>query len=287
MDLMTSAVDPAPSAEGQKLFDLFRRPQGRSRPRPLERAVIESARTGELTVGGTTVVTYAWGDGARPVLLVHGWESRASRYAKLVARLVELGHSPVSFDAPGHGESGGDGTTLLEYRAFITGMHRTHGDFAAVVGHSFGALATFLSLPQGLRTERLVAISTVPDFGYLVDSFCTQAGVEPRMEDEVRHRLERELYPGEDMWTRFSVLHHAPLVDVPLLLVHDENDEAVGVEQTERIAGVFGDRARLVTTRRFGHQRILGSPHVVDEIARFVTGEESTAARLQTEGTTR
>ncbi|WP_327233376.1 alpha/beta hydrolase [Streptomyces sp. NBC_01317] len=287
MDLVTSAVDPAPSPEGQKLFDLFRRPQGRSRPRPVERAAIESARTDELTVGGTTVVTYAWGDGERPVLLVHGWESRASRYAKLVARLVKVGYSPVSFDAAGHGESGGDGTTLLEYCAVIMELHRSHGDFAAVVGHSFGALATFLSLPQGLRTERLVAISAVPDFDYLVESFCSKAGVGPRMEDEVRHRLERELYPGEDMWTRFSVVHHAPLVNVPLLLIHDENDEAVGVEQAERIAGVFGDRARLVTTHRFGHQRILGSPHVVDEIVRFVTGEESTAARRQTEVTTR
>ncbi|GAA3308498.1 hypothetical protein GCM10020295_70710 [Streptomyces cinereospinus] len=202
--------DSAPSAEGEKLFDLFRRPQGRSRPRPDERAVIESARTDELTVDGTTVVTYAWGEGPRPVLLVHGWESRASRYAKLVARLVELGYSPVSFDAAGHGESGGEGTTLLEYRAVITELHRSHGDFAAVVGHSFGALATFLSLSRGLRADRLVAISAVPDFGYLVDSFCAHAGLGPRLEDEVRHRLEHDLYPGEDMWTRFSVLHHAP-----------------------------------------------------------------------------
>ncbi|GAA3308494.1 hypothetical protein GCM10020295_70700 [Streptomyces cinereospinus] len=59
------------------------------------------------------------------------------------------------------------------------------------------------------------------------------------------------------------------------------------MEQTERIAGVFGDRARLVTTRRFGHRRILGSPAVVDEIVRFVTGEQSTAAGRQDEVTTR
>ncbi|MFI0165689.1 alpha/beta hydrolase [Streptomyces sp. NPDC017095] len=277
MDLATAADDTALSAEGEAVFDLFRTPHGRSRPRPDEREVIDGARTGELTVGGKRVVTYAWGGGERPVLLVHGWESRASRYAKLVTRLVESGYSPVSFDAPGHGESGGDTTTLVEYRAVIRELHRGHGDFAAVVGHSFGALALFLSLPEGLRTERIVAISTVPDFSYLVDSFCAHMALDARTGAEVRHRLDRHLYPGEDMWTRFSVLHHAPHVRVPLLLVHDENDEAVGAEQAERIAGAFGSRARLVVTRRLGHRRILGSSLVVDTVTRFLTAAEATA----------
>lgn len=273
MDLAAAAVDPVLSAEGKEMFDLFRRPQGRSRPRPDERAVIESARTGELGLGErTVVVTYAWGNGERPVLLVHGWESRASRYAKLVTRLVGLGYSPVSFDAPGHGESGSDSATLLEYRAVIDRLHGVHGDFEAVVGHSFGVLATFLSLSAGLRTDRIVAVSSVPDFGYLVDSFCAHLALGPRLEGEIRHRLERDLYPGEDMWTRFSLLHHAAHVRVPLLLVHDENDEAVGTEQAERIAGAFGGRGRLVVTRRLGHRRILGDSRVVDEIARFVSG---------------
>ncbi|MFD4606949.1 alpha/beta fold hydrolase [Streptomyces sp. NPDC058440] len=274
MDLATAAVDPVLSAEGEEMYHLFRRPQGRSRPRPDERAVIESARTGELSIDGKAVVTYAWGSGERPVLLVHGWESRASRYVKLITRLVELGYSPVSFDAPGHGESEGDSTTLVEYRAIIARLHAAHGDFAAVVSHSFGVLAIVLSLPEGLRADRIVAISSVPDFGYLVDSFCAHMALGPRLEDEIRRRLERDLYPGEDMWTRFSVLHHASYVRGPLLLIHDENDEAVGAEQAERIAGAFEGRARLILTRRLGHRRILGAPRVVDEIAGFVTGAE-------------
>ncbi|MFG2132521.1 alpha/beta hydrolase [Streptomyces sp. NPDC048751] len=287
MDLATAAVDPVLSAEGEKMFDLFRRPQGRSRPRPDERAVTESARTGELSIDGKAVVTYAWGSGERPVLLVHGWESRASRYAKLITRLVELGYSPVSFDAPGHGESEGDSTTLVEYRAIIARLHAAHGDFEAVVGHSFGVLALFLSLPEGLRTDRIVGISSVPDFSYLVDSFCAHMALGPRLEYEIRHRLERDLYPGEDMWTRFSLLHHASHVRVPLLLIHDENDEAVGAEQAERIAGAFEGRARLVVTRRLGHRRILGAPVVVDTISRFLTGGEPASDERKVEVTAR
>lgn len=271
MDHATSRADAALTDEGQELFDLFRRPQGRSRSRPDERAAIEGARTGTLTVGAHQVVTYRWGDGQRPVLLVHGWESRASRYAKLIARLLELGYSPVSFDAPGHGESDGDSTTLVEYRDIIAELHGSCGAFEAVVAHSFGATASFVALQHGVRTERMVAVSPVPDFSYVVDAFCVRTRLGPERVAELRHRIERDLYPDEpDLWTRFSVLHGARDLQLPLLVIHDEDDTAVPPEQSRRIVEAFGARARLVTTRRFGHNRILGSPQLISETADFI-----------------
>ncbi|MEU4986157.1 alpha/beta hydrolase [Streptomyces sp. NPDC021969] len=278
MDPATAAASVALSAEGEELFDLFRRPHGRSRPRPDERAAMESARTGELRVGPAKVVTYHWGDGRKPVLLVHGWESRASRYAKTVGRLVELGCSPVAFDAPGHGESEGDTTTLVEYRDIILALQRTYGGFVGAVGHSFGALAVSLALRRGLRADRLVAVSPVPDFAYLVDAFCGARGLEPGLADEVRTRIECDLYPGEpDMWTRFSILDGAAEDGAPLLVVQDEDDAAVDPARTGRLVEALGDRARLFTTRRYGHLRILGAPQVVEEIALFAAGTRAGA----------
>src|SRR6266516_1421498 len=89
----------SPRLAGRLAFQLWRRPFARGHVRESERAIHAAARV--ETIDG--VVTYAWGDGRRPVLLVHGWRSRASRYAGFVARLLELGYSPVSYDAPGHG----------------------------------------------------------------------------------------------------------------------------------------------------------------------------------------
>ncbi|MEW2174779.1 alpha/beta hydrolase [Streptomyces sp. NPDC005406] len=272
MDPAAATVSAALSDRGEEVFDLFRRPQGRSRTRPDERTAIESARTSELAVNGKVAVVYRWGSGERPVLLVHGWESRASRYAKAVDRLLELGYSPVSFDAPGHGEATGDTTTLLEYRDIITELHRVHGEFEAIVAHSFGATATFFALQHGVRAGRIVAISTVPDFTYLVDAFSAGMGLEAHLKEELRGRIERDVYPGEaDMWTRFSVFHESASVRIPLLVIHDEEDGMVDAGQGRRVAEAFGDRARLVTTRRFGHRRILGAPQVVAEIAKFMT----------------
>ncbi|MFF8595317.1 alpha/beta hydrolase family protein [Streptomyces sp. NPDC015220] len=280
MEPATAAVETAMSAEGERLFDLFRRPHGRSRPRPDETAVMESAVTGSVTVGGKRAVTYRWGTGARPVLLVHGWESRASRYAKAVARLVEAGCSPVAFDAPGHGESEGQDTTLVEYRDIIARLQREHGEFEAVVAHSFGALAVFFALGEGLRARRVVAVSPVPDFSYLIETFQRRMRLPAPLEDELRHRVERQLYPDvADMWTRFSVLHDADAVRAPLLFVHDEDDEAVEPGRVAQLVGAFGGRASLVTTRRFGHRRILGAPQAVDAMTEFIEAGAARAGR--------
>ncbi|CAL9628755.1 hypothetical protein SUDANB176_06026 [Streptomyces sp. enrichment culture] len=275
MDLAAAAVGTVPDDEegrdgGEKLFDLFRKPLGRSRPRPDERPVMERARVGDLTLDGRKTVVYRWGEGERPVLLVHGWESRASRYAKVIGRLTELGLSAVAFDAPGHGESEGDTTTLLEYRDIITRLHRVHGDFGAVVAHSFGVLASVVALRRGVGAGRLAAISPVPDFAYLVDAFRGRMRLRQEQEDELRGRIERDLYPGEDMWRRFTVFPAPTDPRLPVLVVHDEDDEAVDPERAHRLAAAHGARARLVTTRRFGHRRILGSPQVVEEVAAFV-----------------
>jgi len=274
MDPVTADASAALSDKGEQLFDLFRRPQGRSRTRPDERTAIETAQVSELAVNGKVAVVYRWGSGERPVLLIHGWESRASRYAKAVTRLVELGYSPVAFDAPGHGEATGDTTTMLEYLDIITELHRVHGEFEAIVAHSFGATATFVALQQGVRARRIVAISTVPDFAHLVDAFALGLELEPHLAAEVRGRLERQVYPSEaDMWSRFSVFRGGENVRIPLLVIHDEDDTMVGVADGRRIAEFFGDRARLVVTRRFGHRRILGAPQVVEEVADFVQSD--------------
>src|SRR5213592_4541560 len=105
----------SPRVAGRIAFEFWRRPLARGRIREAERDIHQAARV-EVVDG---IVTYAWGDGGRPVLLVHGWRSRASRYAGFVAKLLELGYSPVSYDAPAHGDSCGDVTSILGHQQNI------------------------------------------------------------------------------------------------------------------------------------------------------------------------
>jgi pimeloyl-ACP methyl ester carboxylesterase len=264
----------SPRLAGKGALRLFRNPRGRGGLRPAERELMERAEVGEVEVHGSTVRTYRWGGGERPVLLVHGWESRASRLSAFAEALLERGYSPVAFDAPGHGESTGRTTTVLEYREVIAHLHAEYGDFEAVVAHSLGAVAAFLALRQGVRAGRVCTIGGVVDFDYVVEAFCGGLGLRERVRAELRGRIERELFPGEpDIWNRFSVVHEPERVRVPILVLQDDEDRLVRPEQARRIVRAYPQQARLVTTSGLGHRRILGDPGVVGGVVDFVTAD--------------
>lgn len=273
---------------GSGAFTLFRLPLVRGKMRTAEREMIATAEVGKVTVNGKTAVTYRWGTGERPVLFVHGWQSRGARFTDFVPGLLERGYSVLAFDAPGHGEATGRSTTILEYREIIAGLHDQYGAFEGIVAHSLGVLATFLTLRHGVKAERVVALSGVPDFDFLLDEFSAGLSLRPKVKAELRGRIERDLFPGEAaMWERFSVLHRPEDVRVPILVIHDEDDDMVGVAHARRIIGVYGDQARLITTRGLGHRRILGDAEVVRTALEFIehgtVPETETAAATPTE----
>ncbi|MEV8394941.1 MULTISPECIES: alpha/beta hydrolase [unclassified Streptomyces] len=270
----------APRLAGRAAFAVSLRPVGHSRLRPGESELLAEARTGQLTVNGKSVVTHQWGDGSRPVLLVHGWESRASRLGAFVTALREQGYSPVAFDAPAHGASSGRNTSIIEYREIIRRLHAEHGRFEAVVAHSFGVLATFFALRDGgVETRRVVGIGGVAEFDWIIGGFRTMLGLRERIVRDMRGHLERVMLPGEpDIWRRLNATYRPEEIGVPVLLVHDEHDDRVPLGQSRALVRAYGEGARLVVTRGLGHRRILGDPEVVAAAVDFVHQERLHAA---------
>ncbi|MFB7027850.1 MULTISPECIES: alpha/beta fold hydrolase [unclassified Streptomyces] len=270
--LLNAAARVAPGPAGRLAFHVFVRPLGRARPKPEERAVMAAARVGRLRVRGKDVVTYAWGDGRRPVLLVHGWSSRASRFGALAEALLARGYSPVAFDAPGHGDSPGRASNIVEYREIIRELHARHGDFDAVVAHSFGVLASLFALRDGVRTARFAGLGAVGSFAFLTEGFRDRLGVDERVVRALRDHVERRLAPGEPgIWHRLEADHAPEQLGAPLLLLHDEDDDMTPPAQSRLLVRAHGDRARLVVTRGLGHRRILKDPDVVARTVEFVT----------------
>ncbi|MEU0940636.1 alpha/beta hydrolase [Embleya sp. NPDC005971] len=258
-------------AAGALAYLLFRRPFVRGRVRPGEHSAHMFAITETMYVGGKRVVTYRWGDGAEPVLLLHGWWSRASRFAPLVEELRARGLTPIAFDAPGHGDSGGTSTTVLEYAEIALRLQERHGDFRAVLGHSFGVLGAFQALRSGLRADRVVAVAGVCDMEYLLDRFSAELDLDPRVKARLREQADtRLLAPESAIWQRFSAPYGAGPARVPILVVHDEDDTMAVADQGYRLAAAYPDQARLYVTRGLGHSRVLGDAAVLAEVLRFL-----------------
>ncbi|CAL9592984.1 hypothetical protein SUDANB121_05295 [Nocardiopsis dassonvillei] len=260
----------APRVAGERALRLWTDP-GDTSEVGRDRDVHERARVEYLGHRSWRVAAYTWGTGSRPVLLVHGWGSRASRLAPLVRALTAAGHTVVSWDAPGHGATGGPAGTVLDALAVARLLQERHGDFAAVVGHSLGALFATHLVREGIRTDRLVLLSAMADFEATLDGFVAAHGWGPRVNRALRRAIEDALFDGDrDVWKRYATVRDADALEVPVLLFHDVDDPMISHSESVRVLAAMGAGARMVGTVGLGHNRILADPDVLERITAFV-----------------
>jgi pimeloyl-ACP methyl ester carboxylesterase len=205
------------------------------------------------------------------VLLVHGWQSRASAMAPLVRELRQRGRRIVAFDAPGNGLSGGRHTDVRDYAAIIAELAPA-GGFEAIIAHSFGTPATVLALRNGIHSSRLVTVNGAGDFEYLLAQFGRTLRLSPALLAGVRARTERRLFPGvPDVWATYSATN-APLpTSIPWLIIHDDTDVVIELSQAHSLA-TTNPHAHLEVTHGLGHNRPLRDDGVLDLITAFVDG---------------
>lgn len=221
---------------------------------------------------GTDAVVYEWGrSGGEIVVLAHGWNGRASQYATLVRELVSEGFRVVAFDAPAHGDSAGGGSYLLDWVAALGAVQERLGRFAAIVGHSFGGLATLVGVGQGIVVDRVVTVAAPGDADLLLSQFQEMLGFDDRTAAELRARFARRYFPGdEDPFGRLSPLRHPVPGGTRLLVVHDETDRVVPFGEAARIVRANPGASSLATSG-LGHSRILRSDPFLDAVIAFVT----------------
>ena len=84
---------------------------------------------------------YKWLGDDNVILLVHGWESNASRWKKLLPFLHETGSTIIAIDAPAHGLSSGKEFNVPQYAEFI---HATIQKYhpKTIIAHSSGGAAS-------------------------------------------------------------------------------------------------------------------------------------------------
>lgn len=237
--------------------------------RPSDKPVHDAAERAELIVDGNRVATYSWGTGPRVILLVHGWRSRASRFAPLIEQLTAPDRTIIAFDAPGNGDSGGSRTHVFQYVDAIRQLGERHGEFEAIVGHSFGVLSSFIAVRKGTRAKRIVGIAGMYNLDQLVTSFSEQLGVTAQAERHLRRKIGRTF--DERVWREVVAELEPTDIRVPVLLVHDEGDRQVPFSQATLIADAHTGPVERLDTSGLGHSRILADPAVVSRVARFVS----------------
>jgi len=234
---------------------------------------LAQARRFDVTVGARRVAAWSWGERGPGVLLVHGWGSRGARFVDLGGALLSSGYRVVTFDAPGHGESSGRLSSGPEFARAAGTVASAVGGVSAVVGHSLGGFAAALAIRVGLRVRRAVFIAPSANVNTYSARFASLLGVRDPVMASMRARLERRL--GFD-WRLMDVPRFAAEMTVPLLVVHDRDDQEVPWDDGAVIARAWPD-AELVTTTGLGHHRILSDPDVVSRVVAFFRARRGSA----------
>ena len=230
------------------------------------RRIAGKARRDTLLVDDIPVAVYSWGSGPI-VLFIHGWSGRGSQVAAFADPLIAAGYRVMSVDAPGHGDTPGDRTNILECTAVVQAFNRHYGPVYAAITHSFGGMVLAYAMKKGMPVERVVCISAPAHVEYLLDSFAHTLSIPDAVVTDMRRRMDARFPEG--FWENISTVINVRGLEVPALIIHDENDHSVPWEQGKIIANAWPG-ARFLKTAGLGHGRILRDKTVVAVAVDFI-----------------
>lgn len=214
------------------------------------------------------VVAWRWGKSGGPVIyLVHGWGGRGGRLGAFAQPLIDRGYDVVTFDAPGHGDTGSGMTSMLHIARALRAVVRQEGAAHAVIAHSLGCAATALAATWGLPVDRLVFLAPPADPGEWSKRFAQALGLSDHVMARLKERSERRI---RFRWADLDVRVMARRLAHPLLVVHDRDDDTVPFGDGQAITAAWGGTAvRLVTTQGLGHRGVTRAPEIVREVTAF------------------
>lgn len=242
----------------------------RTRPVPESaagRRVTRDASREIMVHDNLPVAIYRWCSSGPVVLFVHGWSGRASNAAAFITPLLDAGYQVIAPDLPGHGDTPGRSTNVLECAAVLQTLGNRYGPVHATITHSYGGMVVARAMQDGMRVNRVVMIAAPADVEFLLDGFARHLRLRERVVREMRRRMNRRF--GGDYVELASTVSNARDRSAPALVIHDEDDGRVPWQQGERIAAAWPG-AEFMRTRGLGHGRILRDPLVVQAAVEFI-----------------
>jgi pimeloyl-ACP methyl ester carboxylesterase len=212
------------------------------------------------------IVTYEYGASDRKALLVHGWSGRGTQLFKIADDLLKNGYAVVSFDAPAHGKSKGSRTIMSEFIASILEIQKQYGPFDIAIGHSLGGMSVLNAIKDGLVVDKAIIIGSGDIVQDILDDFISKLGLKPEISQRLCAYFENKYQLKMD---DFSAYKAAQKVNIPVLVIHDQDDPEVPVKAGIHIHEHL-QNGSLFLTEGLGHRKILGNHNVIQKILDFI-----------------
>ena len=243
-----------------KAYKLFSHPRkGRLKKEHLPKT-LQSATQETFEYNGEKFQTYIWTRGEAElseakgseeiILLVHGWESNASRWKKFLHYLKPLGKTIIAIDAPAHGLSEGKEFNAPKYAECINVLTQKYQP-KIVIGHSVGgaAISFYLNKYKNTAIEKVILLGAPSDFRILSDNFVKLLSLNKKIKAELesyyfkKFNIHIDDFAGHKFAENFSQ---------KAFISHDTEDDVVLIDEGRKYASTWKE-ATYVETNGLGH----------------------------------
>ncbi len=183
--------------------------------------------------------------------------------------LQDAGFSVVIFDAPGH--SGRPRlATLPVYSQGLADVAALFSPVYALVGHSFGGMASARVAQTLPDLKALVTIGTPDRVRSLVDGFSRKLGLRGASLQAFEQRLNTSSeVPLENEATSLYLSR----LNCPAMVMHDVEDEVIPLEDGYSIASSAG--TELIVSEGLGHRTIIRDSATLARVVEFLKNPPS------------
>lgn len=254
-----------PKKASQLAYAFFSEPREGKLSKDKLPEILQEALTETFQQGEHSFQTYTWKGNDTIILLVHGWESNASRWENFLPYLKKSGSTVIAIDGPAHGLSSGKEFSIPKYAEFIhIAVEKYQPQY--LVGHSIGGKTClyYQSVYQNNLLKKMVILGAPSDFSIILHNYIAllslNSKISKSLEDHylTNFKLTLEQFSGKLFASKLSIKG---------LLAHDVDDTVVLFEEGKKIASTWKNVV-FIKTKGLGHS--MHNDELYEKVSRFL-----------------
>lgn len=254
-----------PEKAKQIAYQLFSQPRkGKLNPNQLPKTLINTEKE-TFQHEDHTFQTYIWKGNDEIILLVHGWESNASRWKKMLNHLKPLGKTIIAIDAPAHGLTTGKEFNAPKYAEYINTLTKKYSP-KIIIGHSVGgaAISYYLHKFGNPNIEKVVLLGAPSDFKIISNNFVSMLSLNKKIKNRLENYYQEKFNIHIDEFKAHNFAQNFPQ---KAFIAHDIDDKIVLVEEGKKYASHWKN-AIYIETKGLGHS--LHDHNLYQKIIQFI-----------------
>jgi pimeloyl-ACP methyl ester carboxylesterase len=231
--------------------------------------ILKESQTDTLMHNEHSFQTYTWKGNNTTILLIHGWESNASRWENFLPYLKKSGSTIIAIDGPAHGLSSGKEFSIPKYAEFI---HIIVQKFKPqyLVGHSIGGKTClyYQSVYQSNAIQKMVILGAPSDFKIILNNYINLLSLNQKITKKLENHYLQHFKLNLD---HFSGKLFAEKINTKGFIAHDIDDTVVLFAEGKKIASSW-ENAIFIETKGLGHS--MHDADLYQKIAHFLFESE-------------